>query len=145
MMQTKQRGNPPRRKRIFVPSGLIFLGIVIAMIWIIDSVWRKFLYQPPDPEVWLEVNGTFADHPLEPVDPENDDPNHILCFNLTPGTSAVGGLMTLMAIDPKRELYYYSQDENIADKKRMIKIDKDYESLKNQFSKTLEKIQDQER
>ena len=53
--------------------------------------------------------------------------------------------MTLMAIDPKRELYYYSQDENIADKKRMIKIDKDYESLKNQFSKTLEKIQDQER
>lgn len=38
-----------------------------------------------------------------------DDADHILCFNLTPGTGIIGSLMTLQAIDGDRELYYYSQ------------------------------------
>lgn len=38
-----------------------------------------------------------------------DDDRHRLYFNLTPGTGIISSLMTLMAIDGDRELYYYSQ------------------------------------
>ena len=40
---------------------------------------------------------------------ELDDEQHQLYFNLTPGTGIIGSLITLMAIDGDRELYYYSQ------------------------------------
>ena len=39
-----------------------------------------------------------------------DDIHHCLYFNLTPGTGIIGSLMTLMAIDGDRHLYYYSQE-----------------------------------
>ena len=41
---------------------------------------------------------------------ELDNAKHQLYFNLTPGTGIIGSLMTLMAIDGDRELYYYSQE-----------------------------------
>ena len=71
-----------------------------------------------------------------------DDKNHSLYFNLTPGTACVGGVMTLLAMDPKRSLYYYRQKEDIDldDEKRLIPIEKDYESLKVVFSGALENI-----
>lgn len=71
-----------------------------------------------------------------------DDKNHSLYFNLTPGTACVGGVMTLLAMDPKRSLYYYRQKEDIDldDEKRLVPIEKDYESLKRVFSGALENI-----
>ena len=42
---------------------------------------------------------------------ELDNAEHQLYFNLTPGTGIIGSLMTLMAIDGDRELYYYSQEK----------------------------------
>lgn len=38
-----------------------------------------------------------------------DDENHELYFNLTPGTSIIGGILSLFAIDGDRKLYIYSQ------------------------------------
>ena len=79
-----------------------------------------------------------------------DDSNHILYFNLTPGTGIIGGLMTLQAIDGDRELYYYSQKslpEDIKDnpdaieefKKGLLnKVPKSQIPLKNLLSQALE-------
>lgn len=76
---------------------------------------------------------------------EVDDKYHHLHFNITPGTSNIGGIMTLMAMDPKRELYYYRQNEDIIDDNdRLRRIEKDYESLKHLFSEHLENIQETE-
>lgn len=71
-----------------------------------------------------------------------DDKDHSLYFNLTPGTACVGGVMTLLAMDPKRSLYYYRQKEDIDldDDMRLVRIEKDYESLKVVFSGVLENI-----
>lgn len=44
----------------------------------------------------------------EKVNPK-DDENHELYFNLTPGTSIIGGILSLFAIDGDRKLYIYSQ------------------------------------
>lgn len=75
-----------------------------------------------------------------------DDKDHSLYFNLTPGTASVGGVMTLLAMDPKRSLYYYRQKEdiNIDDEKRLVPVEKDYESLKMVFSGALENIRGKE-
>lgn len=75
-----------------------------------------------------------------------DDKNHSLYFNLTPGTASVGGVMTLLAMDPKRILYYYRQKEDIAldDEKRLVPVEKDYESLKTVFSNALDNIRKSE-
>lgn len=73
-----------------------------------------------------------------------DEKKYVLHFNITPGTSNIGGLMTLLAMDPQRYLYYYRQKEGLADDVRMKPIEKDYESLKLLFSSTLEKIQGNE-
>ncbi len=70
-----------------------------------------------------------------------DEKKYYLHFNITPGTSNIGGLMTLMSMDPQRKLYYYRQKEGIDENERMKLIEKDYESLKVLFSSTLEKIQ----
>lgn len=48
---------------------------------------------------------------LEKRAKELDNAEHQLYFNLTPGTGIIGSLMTLMAIDGDRELYYYSQEK----------------------------------
>lgn len=72
MMQTKQKGKPRGRRRVVVPNGVILLAIIIVTIWVFDTVWRNFLYEPPPAEVWLEVKGTFADHPLETDDAPQD-------------------------------------------------------------------------
>lgn len=71
-----------------------------------------------------------------------DDKDHSLYFNLTPGTASVGGVMTLLAMDPKRSLYYYRQKEdiNLDEEKRLIPVEKDYESLKAVFSGVIENI-----
>lgn len=72
-----------------------------------------------------------------------DKPIYHLNFNITPGTSNISALMTLMAMDPQRELYYYQQKEGLNEENRLRKIEKDYETLKNLFSKNLEKIQNE--
>lgn len=51
---------------------------------------------------------------------------------MTPGTTLIGGVITLLAMDPQRSLYYYRQSETIVDDKdRLLPVDKDYESIRN--------------
>lgn len=58
-------------------------------------------------------NGKFEScfKAIESIVRKIDDENHQLYFNCTPGTSTIGALMTLLAIDGDRKLYYYSQEE----------------------------------
>ena len=68
-----------------------------------------------------------------------------LIFNMTPGTTLIGGVITLLAMDPQRSLYYYRQSETIADDKdRLLPVVKDYESIRNVLSGTLENIRRKE-
>ncbi|MBO7610438.1 MAG: hypothetical protein J6S96_09595 [Muribaculaceae bacterium] len=71
---------------------------------------------------------------------ELDDSAHRLAFNLSPGTGVVSSLMTLMAINADRDLYYYSQDASLPDDLRLIKIDKARVSLHNLLSQALENV-----
>lgn len=69
-----------------------------------------------------------------------DDASHKLIFNLTPGTGVVGSLMTLMAIDAGRDLYYYGQQEGLAKEKRLKVVDKSQIPLHNLLSQALESL-----
>lgn len=72
---------------------------------------------------------------------EKDNEKSILYFNLTPGTGIVGSLMTLMAIDGDRSLYYYSQNTRLKEDKRLKEVDKSQIPLKNLLSQALEKLE----
>lgn len=86
--------------------------------------WIKKIFQNPEEE-WtkiidnIEINFTEAinynkdfdtayNRIEEKVNPM-DDEKHELYFNLTPGTSIIGGILSLFAIDSDRKLYIYSQ------------------------------------
>ena len=71
---------------------------------------------------------------------EKDDNNHKLICYVSPGTSLVGALITLMAIDGDRELYYYSQEKNIDDSQRLMLVNKNEIPLKNLLSQALETL-----
>lgn len=78
-----------------------------------------------------------------------DDIHHSLYFNLTPGTGIIGSLMTLMAIDGDRHLYYYSQEKmpplDSEEEKRkfresmVLPVDKSKVPLQALLSQALEK------
>ena len=83
-----------------------------------------------------------------------DDSKHQLYFNLTPGTVLISSIMTLMAIDSNRKLYYYSQkkmpnaSKATEEEKEIFKfgllqpIDKTKISIKSLVSQALETIND---
>ena len=70
MKQNHVGTSPPNKQKVSVPGGWIMLGLFIALIWIGYYVWKSFFYQPPPKEVWLSVEGNFADHPTEEQMPE---------------------------------------------------------------------------
>lgn len=71
---------------------------------------------------------------------EKDDKNHRLICYVSPGTALVGVVITLMAIDGNRDLYYYSQEKNKDDSKRLILVNKNEIPLKNLLSQALDSI-----
>lgn len=74
---------------------------------------------------------------------EKDDYNHWLTCYVSPGTALVGALITLMSIDGDRKLYYYSQENNTEDSKRLMLVNKNDIPLKNLLSQALEKFEGQ--
>ena len=71
---------------------------------------------------------------------KEDDKNHALYFNLTPGTGIIGSLMTLFSIDSDRKLFFYSQFSEIDKNKRIKPVDKMKLPLENLLSQALEKM-----
>lgn len=69
-----------------------------------------------------------------------DDKRHQLVFNITPGTGVVGSLMTLMAIDGDRSIFYYNQDKRVPDSERIKAVDKSKVPLENLLSQALETL-----
>jgi hypothetical protein len=69
-----------------------------------------------------------------------DTDETILFFNLTPGTVTLSSVMTLIAIDGDRRLYYYSQETNIPVDLKMKKVDKKMIPLENLLSQALENV-----
>ena len=114
--------------------------------WMNDLLEIKFTkacdYNKDFEGCFAELNNTVS--PL-------DDENHQLYFNCTPGTSTVGSVMTLLAIDGDRELYYYSQEEmpagmtcfdKLAFKEKLLRpVDKNKIPLYNLLSQALDKFE----
>lgn len=69
-----------------------------------------------------------------------DNHEHLLYFNLTPGTGIVGSLMTLFAIDDNRQLYYYPQN---SPNPVITMADKGKVPLENLLSQALDSINNQ--
>lgn len=69
-----------------------------------------------------------------------DDKNHNIIFNLSPGTGIVSALITLLAIDGDRTLYYYSQDATLPPETRLTKVNKNDIPLQSLLSQALESI-----
>ena len=65
--------------------------------------------------------------------------NTEICFNLTPGTASISSIVTLLSIDSKRKLYYYSQDGSIFDNP-IRPVDKTKVPLENLLSQALETL-----
>lgn len=63
-----------------------------------------------------------------------------LYFNLTPGTVTMSSVMTLIAVDGDRDLYYYSQEVGLSDDLRMKEVNKSMIPLENLLSQALENI-----
>ena len=91
---------------------------------------------PCDYNVFKSCNDVLI-HKIE----EKDDNDHrIICY-VSPGTALVGALITLMAIDGDRELYYYSQEKNVEDSERLRLVNKNDIPLRNLLSQALEKFE----
>ncbi|MBO5580039.1 MAG: hypothetical protein J5952_06425 [Prevotella sp.] len=73
---------------------------------------------------------------------DKDNTLYQLVFNITPGTGIVGSLMTLMAIDGDRSLFYYNQDKRVLDNGRIKTVNKSKVPLENLLSQALETITD---
>ena len=71
--------------------------------WLLNP--SKFVINFTTAEDYDRFNNCFIT--LDKYIKEKDDSSHILFFNLTPGTANISALMTLMAIDGDRKLYYY--------------------------------------
>lgn len=108
----------------------------------------------PDSKDWIENNLTiqftnpcdYDDYPkcfktLSKEVKKLDTNDTEICFNLTPGTAPISSIVTLLSIDSKRKLYYYSQDE--ASKEKPIKpVDKTKVPLENLLSQALETLKE---
>ncbi|MCR5140639.1 MAG: OPT/YSL family transporter [Bacteroidaceae bacterium] len=73
------------------------------------------------------------------IERKDDNKHRLICY-VSPGTALVGSLITLMAIDGDRELYYYSQDRSKEDSERLMPVNKNDIPLKNLLSQALEKL-----
>lgn len=73
---------------------------------------------------------------------EKDTYNNRLTFYISPGTVLVGSVITLMAIDGERKLYYYSQDKEDNDSTRLKFINKNEIPLRNLLSQALDTLED---
>ena len=71
---------------------------------------------------------------------ERDDVNHKLYFNLTPGTNSAAALMTLLAIDGSRKLFFYKQNVNENEVSKIVEVDKSGIPLSSLLSQTLDSI-----
>ena len=100
----------------------------------IDGLKISFMREPCDYDQFDQCFD-MVKHAVERV----DDREHLLFFNLTPGTGIVGSLMTLFAIDDNRRLYYYPQNTS----KVITQADKDKIPLENLLSQALESINNQ--
>ncbi len=70
-----------------------------------------------------------------------DNEEHEIIFNLTPGTVVVSSVMTLLAIDGDRKLYYHEQGSKATDiAKRIKQVDKSKLPIQNLLSEALEKL-----
>lgn len=71
---------------------------------------------------------------------ERDDVNHKLYFNLTPGTNSAAALMTLLAIDGSRKLFFYKQNVNENEVSKIVEVDKSGIPLSSLLSQALDSI-----
>lgn len=130
------------------------LKILISMVavaefpqkkWLLEKLTIKFSEQQCDYETFDQCFNT-----LDKIVREKDNVHNKLFFNITPGTVNVGALMTLMAIDGLRKLYYYIP-KNEADKekpeseeekmKRLVEVNKKNIPLKSLLSQALDSFE----
>lgn len=98
----------------------------------IDGLTIRFMDKPCD---YNHFDQCFEE--VERAVRRVDNHEHLLYFNLTPGTGIVGSLMTLFAIDDNRRLYYYPQNTANA---VITEADKNKVPLENLLSQALESI-----
>lgn len=79
---------------------------------------------------------------LEKIVRKYDTSANALYFNISPGTVNVSALMTLMAIDGLRKLYYYIPEETLADKSdRLVEVNKNDIPLHSLLSQALDSFE----
>jgi hypothetical protein len=113
--------------------------------WILDPSKLVISFTPE--EDYDKFNQCF--NTLTKYLKEKDDTSHILYFNLTPGTANISALMTLMAIDGDRKLFYYIPENdpqkvrNMSEKEkelRLTEVPKKEMPLKNLLSQAIETL-----
>ena len=63
-----------------------------------------------------------------------DSKEHLFFFNLTPGTATIKLVLTLLSINAKHQLFYYSQGKT----PKLVKVEKSLLPLQNLLSQALE-------
>jgi hypothetical protein len=63
-----------------------------------------------------------------------DSKDHLFYFNLTPGTATIKLILTLLSINAKHRLFYYSQGKV----SKLVEVDKSLLPLQNLLSQALE-------
>ena len=139
--QIKLEWRPDSDDRTAVKSLLMWLIKLTAKLkypdndTFIDGLPIRFMDKPCDYNLFDQC---FEE--VERAVRRVDNREHLLYFNLTPGTGIVGSLMTLFAIDDNRRLYYYPQNS----KNPVITMaDKGKIPLENLLSQALESINNQ--
>jgi len=129
--------NAPINEKLEYLIKMVAMDMFPEKKWIPDGLKIKFSEQ--------EADYNQFDQCFEIVDKyvkAKDTKDNRLYFNLTPGTGIVGSLMTLMAIDGNRSLYYYSQDTRLDEKDKLKEVDKAQVPLHNLLSQALDTLED---
>lgn len=130
------------------------LKILIQMVAVVEFPQKKWI--PGNMKITFSEQCDYETFDscfttLDKIVKEKDNIHNKLFFNITPGTVNVGALMTLMAIDGFRRLYYYIP-KNEADKekpeseeekrKRLKEVNKKNIPLQSLLSQALESLEE---
>lgn len=70
-----------------------------------------------------------------------DDNNHLIRINSTPGTALITSVLTLLAIDVDRELYYFKQfDNNVPIEDKLKEVDKSKVPILELIAQSMDKL-----
>lgn len=118
------------------------LAILIRMVALVEFPQKLWILSPDKLQISFSEPCDYnrvdiCYHIVEKIVKDSDTPDNVLYFNISPATANVSALLTLLAIDGSRKLYYYiSDDVSKSDPTRPPKTEEEKQKCLIEVNKT---------